>query len=212
VYEQCVLVGAGKGRGAGGESDRAAPKAAKKDEPKDSKDALANCCLRLTESAGKAGLELAWNAPKVSAYYATPLAHVDHAYFVNQVGVVYCLNLKTGDECYAQRIDSPCWASPIGAGKHVYFFGKDGRTTVLRTGPRFEKVASNRLWDPAKLPPRKPIDAPPRQADQKPSRRPQGPSEEYLDPIVYGVAAVDGAFFIRTGTALYRIGTASGRE
>ncbi len=32
------------------------------------------------------------------------------------------------------------------------------------------------------------------------------PSPEYLDPIIYGVAAVDGAFFVRSGSVLYRIG------
>ncbi len=32
------------------------------------------------------------------------------------------------------------------------------------------------------------------------------PPGEYLDPIVYGVAAADGVFFVRTGTQLFRVG------
>jgi outer membrane protein assembly factor BamB len=127
------------------------------------------------------------------------LAHRDHAYFVNQVGVVCCLDLKTGEERYAERTAGPCWASPLGAGERVYFFGKDGVTTVLKAGPNFEVLATNRLWAEEKATSEKPA-----KLDAK-EKTPEGkePSAEYLDPIVYGVAVVDGTFFIRTGKALY---------
>lgn len=182
-----VVVGGGKGRDSGGGKE-------------DPKDTVATAAIRLPAD-GKPGGEVAWKAPQVNASYATPLVADGRAYFVNQVGVVYCLDLKTGKELFAERIAGPCWASPVAAGGHVYFFGKDGRTTVLKAGPAFEEVAVNRLWDAAKFP---------RKADPKPEagegKQTKGPSGEYLDPIVYGVAAADGAFFVRTGTQLYRVG------
>ncbi|MBI1831474.1 MAG: PQQ-binding-like beta-propeller repeat protein [Planctomycetes bacterium] len=152
--------------------------------------AKSNCCLKLVEKNGKPGYEVCWSAAKATCSYATPLCYRGHAYFVNQSGVVYCIDLATGKESYAERIDGPCWASPIGASEHVYFFGKDGQTTVLKAGPTFKKIASNHLWNGAKK-------TPPESQNGK---------EEPQRTIVYGVAAVDGAFFIRTGTALYRIG------
>ncbi len=171
-----VLVGAGLGRGKGD------PRTAAK----------SNCCLKLTAVGGKSGYTVCWTAEKAIASYATPLAHRGHAYFVNQVGVVYCLDLQTGRQQYAERLDAPCWASPIGAGEYVYFFGKDGRTTVLKAGPTFEKVALNALWG----------------TDGQASAAESGPGglSYVLDPVVYGVAVADGAFFVRTGTVLYRIG------
>ena len=130
--------------------------------------------------------------------------HRAYAYYVNRVGVLYCLNAATGEQCYARRIAGPCWAQPIACGEHLYFFAKNGVTTVARAGPSFEQVARNRLWTE---------DAPPtptRSYEYEPEGntdlRPRHPNREYLDPIVYGVAAVDGAFFVRLGTHLYRVG------
>ncbi|MEM8670375.1 MAG: PQQ-binding-like beta-propeller repeat protein [Planctomycetota bacterium] len=42
-----------------------------------------------------------------------------------------------------------------------------------------------------------------KEMEERARQRSSSSSESYGDPIVYGVAAVDGAFFIRTGTRLY---------
>lgn len=156
--------------------------------------AKGNGCLKLVAKDGKPNFDAAWTAKVGISNYATPLGYEGVAYFVNQVGVVYAHDLATGKELFAERIDGACWASPLGAGKRVYFFGKDGTTTVLKAGQEFDKVASNKLWDV------KPNPAGSGDTGGK------GPAPEYLDPIVYGVAAADGAFFIRTGARLYRVG------
>lgn len=157
VAGDLVVVGAGAGRMG------ADPAAAAK----------SNCALRL----GTKGVEVAWTADKATASYASPIVHRGHAYFVSQAGLVVCIDVKTGAQKYAERIDGPCWATPIAAGERVYCFGKDGVTTVLKAGPTFEKLATNRLF-------------------------PEGAK----DVTVHGVAAVEGAFFVRTGTALVRVG------
>lgn len=152
--------------------------------------AKGNGCLKLVAKDGKPGFESAWTAKVGISNYATPLGYEGVAYFVNQVGVVYAHDLASGKELFSERIDSACWASPLGAGKHIYFFGKDGTTSVLKVGQEFEQVASNKLWE----------------GKAKPKEGGKEPSGEYLDPIVYGVAAADGAFFVRTGTQLFRVG------
>lgn len=158
-----------------------------KDEPVPG--AKGNGCLRLVAKDGKPGFEPAWSAKVGISNYATPLGYEGVAYFVNQVGVVSAHDLDTGKELFEERIDGTCWASPLGAGGHVYFFGKEGTTTVLKAGKDFEKVASNKLW-----------------AEKPKPAAGSSAGPEYADPIIYGVAAADGAFFIRTGSALYRIG------
>jgi len=105
------------------------------------------------------------------------------------VGVLFCLDPKTGKQHYAKRIDGSCWASPLGAGDYVYFFTKKGTTTVIKAGPIFEKVASNDLFkDNAEKP-----------EDSKKSSGRSGSLSGYgsLDPVVYGIAAVDSGIFIR---------------
>jgi hypothetical protein len=118
----------------------------------------------------------------------------------------------TGEQRYAERIASTCWAQPIASGDRIYFFGKNGLTTVIRAGPTFEKLATNALWDAENPPlPDPSLIAKPESADvSKGTPRFQG--DEYLDPLVYGVAAADGAFFVRIGTRLYRIDARAGRR
>lgn len=171
VADDQILIGSGTQRGG--------------KEP--AKDAKTNCCLTLTRKDGKPGYEIAWSARPGIANYASPLAYEGHAYFVDSTGVLHCYDLATGKERYAERIDGPCWATPVAAGGKVYFFGKNGVTTVVKAGPEFETVASNRLWA----------------ADSKSKEQPKG---EYGDPVLYGVAVVDGAFLLRTGSKLYRLG------
>lgn len=169
--------------------------------------AASNCCLRIAPGEGP-GYELLWGAEKAVCDYASPLVHRGCVYYVNKVGVLYCLEAATGRQCYVQRIGNPCWAQPIATGDHVYFFGKHGVATVIRAGSTFELLASNRLWS-EEAPPR-----PDRSYEYEPQDendpRPRQPSQEYLDPIVYAVAAVDDAFFVRLGTHLYRIGGRAG--
>ena len=38
------------------------------------------------------------------------------------------------------------------AGQRDFFFGKDGTTQVIKSGPTFFKVATNLLWDPKNAP------------------------------------------------------------
>ncbi|HEY1189071.1 MAG TPA: PQQ-binding-like beta-propeller repeat protein, partial [Gemmata sp.] len=105
--------------------------------------AKSNGCLKLVAKDGKPGFETAWAAKPGISNYATPLGYEGVAYFVNQVGVVYAHDLVSGKELFSERIDGACWASPVGAGGHVYFFGKDGTTSVLKAGKEFDLIASN---------------------------------------------------------------------
>lgn len=200
VCGDLVLIGAGENRM----------------KPDNAASTKSNCCVRLTTKDGKAAFETAWEGKKAVCQHASPLAHKGHAYFVTKVGLVVCVDLKTGEERFAERLGSVCWATPVGAGDHVFFFGKDGVTTVLKAGPKYERVAANRLWsaedfaqrlDEAK---KKAEETLPKAKEGKGPGGPPLPKEEReaarysaVGDVVYGVAAVDGAFLVRTGTELY---------
>lgn len=126
-----------------------------------------------------------WVAERATNHYSSPLVYRGRVYFVNTVGVVYCLDLETGRELWAKRLGQPSWASAIAAGDRLYFFGEQGLTTVMRasvTGADPEPV----ILSQNQLP---------------------------VEDRIYGVAAVDGRLLFRTGTRLIQVeDTASGVE
>ncbi len=108
--------------------------------------ARSNCMLKVAMVDGRASLEKNWEASKAISHHASPLAYQGVVYFVTKNGLVHALDMKTGNELFVERLDSQCWATPIAGDGKVYFFGKDGITTVIKSGPKFEKLATNRIW------------------------------------------------------------------
>lgn len=95
--------------------------------------------------------EVAWRTEEAMPAFNSPLVHQGLAYWVNRAGIVFCFDAMTGEKHYAKRIQQGCWATPVGVGDRIYIFGKDGLTTVLKSGPDFEILAENQLWDPEQV-------------------------------------------------------------
>lgn len=89
--------------------------------------------------------QIAWRATNATTIYASPLIYQGRVYFVNRVGVIFCLDLKTGAELWNTRIEGECWASPLAVGDRIYFFTIDGTAQVLRAGEKLELLAQNHL-------------------------------------------------------------------
>jgi outer membrane protein assembly factor BamB len=138
-----------------------------------------------------------WRSDEAMPSFGSPVVHAGQAYWVNRVGVVYCFDAATGEPHYVQRTKQSVWATPLGVGDRVYLFGKEGLTTVLRAGPKFEVLAENQLWDPAAVRPDPALAA----AEDTEERR--RAAEMFSGPVQYGIAAVPGSLFVRTGNVLY---------
>jgi outer membrane protein assembly factor BamB len=156
-----------------------------------------NFAARVVLVDGKPGLEVLWRNEQSTPSFASPVVYRGHAYWINTVGVVHCFDAASGELRYAQRISQSCWATPLGRGERLYCFGKDGLTSVLRAGPRFELLAENQLWDPATVRP-----DPAKAATEKTEERRRA-AAAFSGRTVYGVAAVPGTLLVRTGDVLY---------
>jgi outer membrane protein assembly factor BamB len=79
----------------------------------------------------------------------TPVTDGVYFYVVNDRGIVWCLDAKTGKEIWGpQRIQHGIYsASPVLADGKIYVTNEDGVTTVFRAGPKFELLAENNLDD-----------------------------------------------------------------
>jgi outer membrane protein assembly factor BamB len=79
----------------------------------------------------------------------TPVTDGTYIYVVNDRGIVWCLDAKTGKEVYGrQRIRSGTYSgSPVLADGKIYLTNEDGVTVVMKAGPVFEVLAENNFDD-----------------------------------------------------------------
>lgn len=94
---------------------------------------------------GAAAPAVAWKADDTTTSFSSPLIHQGRAYFVSKAGVLCCHTADSGKLLFEERLPEGCWASPVGAGEHVFLFGEKGRTTVLAAADTFRAVATNSL-------------------------------------------------------------------
>jgi len=69
----------------------------------------------------------------------------DLIYMIGDTGIAGCIDARSGELVWQQRIGGEYSASPVYAQGHLWFFSEDGKTTVLKPGRVFEQVAENRL-------------------------------------------------------------------
>ena len=77
----------------------------------------------------------------------TPVTDGKYFYVVNDRGIMFCLDARTGAEVYAQQRLKPGTysGSPVLADGKIYVTNEDGLTTVVAAGPKFEVIAENPL-------------------------------------------------------------------
>lgn len=79
----------------------------------------------------------------------TPVSDGTYFYSVNDRGIVFCLDAKTGKTVYGpERLKPGTYSgSPVLADGRIYITNEDGLTSVFRAGPKFELLAENPLDD-----------------------------------------------------------------
>ena len=89
---------------------------------------------------------LVWSTD-FGTYVPTPVTDGKLFYVVNDRGIVFCFDAKTGKEVYGrQRVKPGSYsASPVLADGKIYVTNEDGVTSVIKAGPQFEVLAENDL-------------------------------------------------------------------
>jgi outer membrane protein assembly factor BamB len=79
----------------------------------------------------------------------TPVTDGQYFYIVNDRGIMWCLDARTGAEIYGQQRIKPAIysASPVLADGKIYVTNEEGLTTVVQAGPEFKVLAENPLND-----------------------------------------------------------------
>ncbi|MCA9214847.1 MAG: PQQ-like beta-propeller repeat protein [Planctomycetales bacterium] len=92
-----------------------------------------------------------WSRSNGTPYVPSPLLYCGHLYFnQSNQGILSCVHALNGQEVFGRtRLPSisQIYSSPVGGGGRVYVTGRDGTTLVLKRGPEFEVLATNKLDD-----------------------------------------------------------------
>jgi outer membrane protein assembly factor BamB len=77
----------------------------------------------------------------------TPVTDGKYFYIVDDQGIVFCLDARSGGAIWGPKRIAPgiYSASPVLADGKLYATSEDGVTTVLRAGPEFQVLAENHL-------------------------------------------------------------------
>ena len=94
---------------------------------------------------------IAWTLDRDTPYVPSPLLYGGILYLLkSNNGILSAFEAMTGKPHYqVQRIDPTpnVFASPVGADGRIYIAGQDGTTAVVKHGPEFEVLGSNKLDD-----------------------------------------------------------------
>ena len=94
---------------------------------------------------------VAWSFDRDTPYVPSPIVVDGVLYFLKtNSGILSAFDAKSGKPHFQnQRLDSlpNVFSSPVSAQGRVYFAGREGATIVLKSGPTFEVLATNKLED-----------------------------------------------------------------
>jgi outer membrane protein assembly factor BamB len=88
-----------------------------------------------------------WRAAGGGSYAASLVAYEGLLYLTNDVGVLTCADMKTGERVWQTRLDGVFFASPVAADGKIYFLSQTGETIVVKAGRVPEILARNDLGE-----------------------------------------------------------------
>lgn len=88
---------------------------------------------------------IAWEQTRGVAAMPSLLHVSPFLYSISRDNILYCLEAKTGDIVWRERLNGNHWASPVYADGRVYILSEEGTTVVIRPGKEYIEIARNDL-------------------------------------------------------------------
>ncbi|MFN6398940.1 MAG: PQQ-binding-like beta-propeller repeat protein [Planctomycetota bacterium] len=168
VADGKFLIGASDGRG----------------EQSSGKTAASNGLIQIKPIGdGKFDIDYVWRAEKATCSFGSPIVAADKVWIVNRTGVLYQLDLATGNQISAERVSAgSVWATPLATQDKLYLFGQKGTTSIVELATAKE-IATCLTWEDAE----------------------QAPAAAMGGPVLYAALGVNNTLLIRRGDLLVAI-------
>ena len=103
------------------------------------------CVFRADGTGDVTTTHAVWKSTKQVPVMSSPVRLGDELYWTSDDGMANCADVRTGEIHWQERLGGKHYASPLLAEGRIYFFGNDGKTTVIKAGKQFEKLAENQI-------------------------------------------------------------------
>ncbi|QDU97472.1 outer membrane protein assembly factor BamB family protein [Lignipirellula cremea] len=101
--------------------------------------------IRPTGRGNVSETHVAWTTDRGAPHSPSPLVVDDALYLVSDRGVAVCLDAKTGEQVWQERVGGNYSASPLLAAGRIYALSEEGVTTVFAAGKEYKELAVNTL-------------------------------------------------------------------
>ncbi len=91
--------------------------------------------------------DIVWKSNKGIPKRPSQILVDDLMFMMNDSGVATCLDAKTGEQLWSERVGGDFWASPLYADGLIYCFSQSGEIPVFKAAREFELVVQNKLDD-----------------------------------------------------------------
>ena len=106
--------------------------------------------IRLGGSGDVTGTsQIAWEYNKGTAHIPSPILYGNYLYLLTDNGVVTCLDAKTGEVQYRDRVPGPAKfsASPVAFDGKILLTSEERESFVFKAGPTFELLSTNSIGE-----------------------------------------------------------------
>lgn len=93
--------------------------------------------------------KVVWSRKKIIPYVPTPIVYDGHLYEWSDEGIVACVDLKTGENIWAERLGGNYSGSPVCIDGKLYCIAEDGEVVVIAASPEFKELGRTPLGDPS---------------------------------------------------------------
>jgi outer membrane protein assembly factor BamB len=104
--------------------------------------------IRVDGQGDVTGSHVVWKSNRQAPDISSPILVGEDLYWVSDSGTITCVAARTGELRWQKSLGRSYLASPVLAGGRLHFFNQEGKTTILKPGPEFERLAENLLPGP----------------------------------------------------------------
>ena len=101
--------------------------------------------LAIKLDGSSANPEITWRYKKSVPQMPSPLLVGDELYMVSDKGIATCLDAKTGEMIWTERLGGNFSSSPLLVEGRIYVSNREGATYVLQPGREYKLLATNQL-------------------------------------------------------------------